>query len=96
MALKDDLALFAALVGGLGTDAPDDYPEWSSRNYESERQEVEELWNRISVRLERDSDKVPFVAKKLSEAFCAFDAGDKIGGRKSLWDIYNLGIKQLR
>lgn len=96
MSLREKLDDFAGAVGRAGTDAPDEYPEWSYITYESNMADIRELWMEIRPKLKRDVDKALFIDNKLQEAFSAFDANEKEKGRDAMWDIYNLDLIDLR
>lgn len=96
MSLAETLKDFAGAIGRAASVAPDEYPEWSSDNYGITKADIEELWPMIRAKLKRDADKIAFIDEKLTEAFTAFDAGEKERGRKAMWAIYNLGLKDLR
>lgn len=94
--LKDQLAEFAGVIGGLATNAPSGYPSWSYRTYESEVSEAPELWASIRGRLTRDLDSVALIDMKLEAALMAFRMERWDEGRKALWDIYNVGLHEIR
>lgn len=96
MSLVETLKDFAGAVSGAATHAPDEYPDWGYENYEMTRTDIQELWSQIRPQLERDEDKVSFIDEKIAEAFAAFDGGDKERGRKAMWAVYNLGLRELR
>ena len=96
MSLREALKDFA---GGLSTaisDAPDEYPDWSSWTYETHMADLRELWAAIRPQLKRDLEQAEFVDAKLQEMFVAFDAGEKEKGRKAALAIYNSDVKNLR
>jgi hypothetical protein len=96
MSLQDDLRKFADSIGAAGSNAPDEYPEWSSWNYAAHKADLKELWAGIRPQLERDLQQVEFVDGKLEEMFAAFDAGEKERGRKAAWALYKADLAKLR
>lgn len=96
MLLVETLKDFAGAVSTAATHAPDEYPEWRYGNYNSTKADIEDLWLQIRAKLKRDTDKIAFIDEKLSEAFAAFDVGEKERGRKAMWAVYNLGLRELR
>lgn len=94
--LSEKLLDFAGAISSAGTDAPDEYPEWSYRSFEADMSDIKELWSEIRPKLKQDVEKADFVDGKLQEAFAAFDAGEKEKGRKAMLAIYNLGIRTLK
>lgn len=96
MSVQEQLVDFAGAIGRAASVAPDEYPDWSYDNYEMTRTDINELWSQIRPQLKRDADKVSFIDEKIAEAFAAFDSGDKERGRKAMWAVYNLGLRDLR
>jgi hypothetical protein len=75
--------------------APDEYPEWSSLNYETHMAALKDLWREIHPQLKQDLEKAQWVDAKLQEMFSAFDAGQKELDRKAAWAIYNAEVTKL-
>ena len=96
MSLREYLADFEGAIGGAASYAPDDYPKQSYRTYESNVDDIKSLWARIRLTIQHDAASVAFVDLRLSEAFKAFDSGDKEKGQQAMWDIYNLGLRKLK
>lgn len=96
MSLSETLKDFAGSIATATTDAPDEYPEWSSWTYETHMGDLRELWAVIRPQLKRDLEQAEFVDGKLHEMIAAFDAGEKEKGRKAAWALYNSDLKQLR
>jgi hypothetical protein len=96
MSLHEDLQKFVDSIGAAGSNAPDEYPEWSSWTYEAHMADLKRLWAAIRPQLERDLEQVEFVDGKLQEMFAAFDAGEKEKGQKAAWVLYNAEVAKLR
>ena len=96
MALAELMDRFVGAVSGIGSDATDEYPDWSYRTFESERAEIAEVWPEIRAAVFKNhADTVAFVDAKLAESFAHFEARDKLRGRKAMWAIYNLPLTRL-
>lgn len=96
MPLREDLQSFVDSIGAAGSNAPDEYAEWSSWTYRTHMADLKELWTSIRPQLKRDLDQAEFVGVKLQEMFTAFDAGEKEKGRKAAWALYNADLTKLR
>jgi hypothetical protein len=96
MSLREALKDFAGSIAIATSNAPDEYPIWSSWNYETHMADLKELWSAIRPQLKRDFTQVEFVDAKLQEMFAAFDAGEKDTGRKAAWALYNAELTKLR
>lgn len=96
MSLREDLQNFVDSIGAAGSNAPDEYPEWSSWTYKTHMADLKELWAAIRPQLKRDVECAEFVDRKLQEMFAAFDAGERDKGRKAAWALYNAEISKLR
>jgi len=85
-------------VGSLAcaTRAPDAFDPTLYVTYESNMDDLRELWAEIRIRLNKDSDKVEFIDERLYQAFLSFEAGEKDTGRRAILDIYNLEVKKFR
>jgi hypothetical protein len=86
---------FQGAVGGIGSNAPDEYPDWSYRTYESEKAEIAEIWPEIRAALASDSHTIAFIEEKLAESFAHFEAGRTELGRAAMWAIYNKKVGAL-
>ncbi len=96
MSLRDDLQNFVDSIGAAGSNAPDEYAEWSSWTYETHMADLKDLWATIHPQLKRDLEQAEWVDGKLQEMFTAFDAGEKEAGRKAAWELYNAKVTKLR
>lgn len=96
MSLREDLQNFVDSIGAAGSNAPDEYAEWSSWTYETHMTDIKGLWAFIRPQLKRDLEQAEFVDNKLQEMFAAFDAGEKDKGRKVAWALYNAEVVKLR
>ncbi len=96
MSLREDLQNFVDSIGAAGSNAPDEYAEWSSWTYETHMADLKELWAAIRPQLKRDLEQAEWVDGKLQEMFAAFDAGEKELGRKAAWALYNAEVTKLR
>jgi predicted component of type VI protein secretion system len=96
MSLYERLRDFAGSIATATSDAPDEYPEWSSWTYETHMEDLRSLWAAIRPQLKRDLEQAAWVDQKLQEMFTAFDAGDKETGRKAAWALYNAEVTKLR
>lgn len=96
MSLIESLKDFVGAIGSAGTNAPDEYPDWSSWTYETQMADLKELWSLIRPQLKRDLDQANWVDAQLQEMFTAFDAGEKERGRKAAWALYNAELTKLR
>jgi len=96
MSLSETLKDLAGSIATATSDAPDEYPEWSSWTYETHMADLKELWAAIRPQLKRDLEQAEFIDGKLQEMFAAFDAGEKDKGRKAAWALYNAEVTKLR
>lgn len=96
MSLREDIQNLFDSIGAAGSNAPDDYPVWSSWTYETHMIDLKELWAAIRPQLKRNLEQAERVDCNLQEMFGAFDAGEKEKGRKAAFAIYNSDIKKLR
>ena len=96
MSLCEHLSDFAGSIATATSDAPDEYPEWSSWTYETHMEDLRSLWATIRPQLQRDLEQAAWVDQTLREMFAAFDAGDKETGRKAAWALYNAEVTKLR
>lgn len=96
MRLGELLINFKGSIGCAGSNAPDEYTDWSYITYASNMADLKELWSTIYPKLSRDTDRAKWVDEKLQELFLAFEAGDKQRGRAAAWAIYNSDITELR
>lgn len=96
MSLREELQNFVDSIGAAGSNAPDEYAEWSSWTYETHIADLKELWAIIRPQLKRDLDRADWVDAQLQQMFTAFDAGEKERGRKAAWALYNAELTKLR
>lgn len=94
--LRDRLMDFSGSIGLAASNAPDDYPSTSHWTYETNMADLKELWAEIRPKLKNDIKQAEFIDRKLQEMFAAFESGKKAEGRKAAWEIYNVGVKQLK
>lgn len=96
MSLQEDLADFAGSISLAATDAPDNYAYWSHWTYETHMLDLRELWAKIKPQISRDAGKAEIVEMSLTNMFAAFELGNKEGGRREAWSIYNSHVESLR
>jgi hypothetical protein len=94
MAVHEILRDIKGSVALAATDAPDDYATWSSWNFESHMADLKELWASVEPIL-KDRSRAQQVGSDLSAMISAFESGDKIGGRKIAWKLYNNDLPAL-
>lgn len=96
MSLREEFQSFVDGIGAAGSNAPDEYPDWSLWTYETHMADLKSLWTVIRPQIKRDVEQAEFVDAKLQEMFAAFDAGEKEKGRKAAWALYNADLTKLR
>lgn len=96
MSLYEYLQNLSDSIALATSDAPDEYPDWSSWTYETHMADIKELWAAIRPQLKHDLEQAQWVDGKLQEMFTAFDAGEKDAGRKAAWALYNTEVTKLR
>jgi hypothetical protein len=96
MSFTQSIQNFGDSIAGATMNAPDEYPVWSSLTYETHMADLKNLWNEIRPQLKRDLEKAQWVDVTLQEMFHAFDAGQKVLGRKAAWALYNAEVTKLR
>jgi hypothetical protein len=96
VSLRENLQNFADSVCAAGSDAPDEYAEWSSWTYQTHMADLRQLWTNIRPQLTRDFEKAQWVEVTLQEMFAAFETGQKELGRKAAFAIYNAEVTKLR
>jgi hypothetical protein len=96
MSLHEDLQNYVDSIGCAGSNAPDEYADWSYITYEANMADLKDLWTRIQPQLKRDLEKARWVDVTLQEMFDAFGAGQKELGRKAAWALYNAELTKLR
>ncbi len=96
MSLRKALKDFSGSIATATSDAPDEYPDWSSWTYETHMSDLQELWATIRPQLKHDLEQVQWVDDTLREMLTAFDTGQKDKGRKAAWALYNADVTKLR
>lgn len=96
MSLREDLQNFVDSIALAGSDAPDEYADWSSWTYETHMADIKGLWAAIRPQIKRDLEQTEFIDGKLLEMLAAFDAGEKDKGRKAAWILYNAEVAKLQ
>ena len=88
--LSESLMLFKDSVVTGTINAPDNYPEWDTKGYETHRADLLALWSEIKPRIRRDVEKAEVIDAKLAAALASFDKGAREPGQGLMVEIYNL------
>lgn len=94
MSLRELMEDLKGSIGNAATNAPDEYPDWSSWTFETHMADIRELWSAIEPRL-KNRASVANVSTAIAKMISAFESGDKVTGQAVAWKLYNESLGQL-